>query len=71
MGLSLKTIRKKLLFIVFAAAGVPVADGCRADNFAFDRAHAEVIFTYYVGLVAQYGRFTDLSGSFEFRSQGA
>jgi polyisoprenoid-binding protein YceI len=52
------------LIAVFAAA-VP----SQAATYAFDNRHAIVRFTYYAGLVPQYGRFSALQGQLRFDSE--
>ena len=40
-----------------------------ASSYIFDSKHTDVRFTYYVGFVAQSGRFTDLNGLFLYDAQ--
>jgi polyisoprenoid-binding protein YceI len=42
------------------------AAACRAETYILGGKNAEVRFTYYVGPIAQSGRFTDLAGQFVF-----
>jgi len=45
------------------------AGQCLAGIYSFDNKHANVSFTYYVGVASQSGRFTDLNGVFHFDGQ--
>jgi polyisoprenoid-binding protein YceI len=40
--------------------------GSRAATYAFEANRAEVNFTYYVGFFTESGRFTEMSGLFQF-----
>jgi polyisoprenoid-binding protein YceI len=42
------------------------ATGSRAATFTFEANRAEVNFTYYVGFISESGRFTEMSGVFQF-----
>jgi len=49
--------------LLTAGAG---ATRSQAANYIFDSKRADVNFTYYVGFIAQSGRFTKLDGVFQF-----
>jgi polyisoprenoid-binding protein YceI len=49
--------------LIVAVAGTTRSE---AATFAFDRKHADVNFTYYVGFVTQSGRFTEMDGQLQF-----
>ena len=58
---------KAPIFAAFCLASLAAFAGqSSAGIYAFDNKRADVSFTYYVGFVSQYGRFTDMNGVFQF-----
>ncbi len=51
-------------FSLFIAVAGPTRS--TAATYAFDSKHADVKFTYYVGFLAQAGRFTEMDGLLQF-----
>lgn len=60
------TLLARFKFLTAGVLALLAAEGCttgaQAGNYAYDSKHADITFTYHVGLTSHTGHFSDLNG---------